>query len=393
MSELYLVNGEYAYRKHYIWQSPDWPAFTYDAPTLEAALAHIAREQGRLQGRLAGLGFSDAERAHALLAALSQDALKTSEIEGENLNLASVRSAIARKLGVDIGALLPTELQPISRRDEGVVEMTLDAVMQPQRELSLGRLFSWHAALFPVSLSNFSGLPRITVGALRDDATEPMQVVSGAIGRQTVHFEAPPAAGLANEMKQFLAWFNTTDNTPLLLKAGLAHLWCVTIHPFDDGNGRIARAVGDLLLARAEGTDARYYSLSAQIQLERQNYYDQLERAQGGGLNMTGWLTWWLGCLGRAVAAAHVTVDGILAKSRYWQALQGKALNGRQMKVLNRLLDSYNTFEGKLNTSKYAALAKCSNDTALRDLSELVALGALYKSAAGGRSTSYELHF
>ena len=264
--------------------------------------------------------------------------------------------------------------------------MVLDATANCNTPVSRERLFGWHAALFP---NGYSGLTKIQVGGWRDDAAGPMQVVSGPVGRQRVHFEAPPAERLEAEMSRFLDWINAEPGEPPVIKAGLAHLWLVTLHPFDDGNGRIARAVGDLLLARADGSPQRFYSLSAQIQRERKAYYDILERTQKGTLDVTAWLAWFLDVLHRAVDQAQHTLDAVLAKARFWQRFAGTPMNARQVKLLNRLLDG---FEGKLTTSKWATMAKCSPDTALRDISELLAHRALRKSSAGGRSTSYELN-
>ena len=363
----------------YIWQAPDWPRWRYDLSALAEPMAQVSRAQGVLQGRLADVGWG--LRDEASLAALTHDVLKTSEIEGEQLDVASVRSSIARRLGVDIGSLAP-----VDRHVEGVVEMVLDATTQHARPLTPERLFAWHAALFP---TGYSGLTKIRTGAWRDDAHGPMQVVSGPVHRQRVHFEAPPAERLPAEWSVFLDWLNDpTPSDPALIRAGLGHLWFVTLHPFDDGNGRIARAVGDLLLARADGSPQRFYSLSAQIQRERKAYYDILERTQKDSMDVTAWLCWFLDMLRQAVAQAHGELDAVLCKARFWQALQGAALNARQVKVLNRLLDG---FDGKLTNSKWAALTKCSPDTALRDLSDLVERGILRKTAAGGRSTSYAL--
>lgn len=370
-----MNRGDYLY----IWQAPAWPNWRYDLAALAEPLTRVSRAQGLLLGRLAdvGLGLRD----EASLAALTDDVLKTSEIEGEHLNVASVRSSIARRLGVDIGALAP-----VDRNVEGVVEMVLDASANSARPLTMKRLFGWHAALFP---TGYSGLSEITIGDWRDDAQGPMQVVSGPVGRQKVHYEAPPAHSLPVELERFLEWVNISHTgQPALIRAGLGHLWFVTLHPFDDGNGRIARAIGDLLLARADGSPQRFYSLSAQIQRERKGYYDILERTQKGTLEVTEWLLWFLQMLDEAVGHAHHTLDAVLDKARFWQRVQGAALNERQVKVLNRLLGG---FEGKLTTSKWAALAKCSPDTALRDINELVELGMLQRSSAGGRSTSYEL--
>ena len=367
-------------RRTYIWQDADWPAWRYDLGALAAPLSAVSRAQGLLLGRLtdAGLGARD----EASLAALTDDVIKTSEIEGESLDHDAVRSSIARHLGVDIGAVAPTD-----RRVEGVVEMVLDATARSARPLTRKRLFGWHAALFP---SGFSGMTPIRLGEYRDDASGPMQVVSGSAGRRRVHFEAPPARSIPREMTRLLAWINSADHTePPLLRAGLAHLWFVTLHPFDDGNGRIARAVGDMLLARADGMPQRFYSLSAQIQRERRDYYDVLERTQKGSLDVTEWLRWFLDALARAVSSAQGTLDGVLGKARFWQRWAGAALNERQAKLVNRLLDG---FEGKLTSAKWAVIAKCSPDTALRDITDLVERGMLRRSAAGGRSTAYELN-
>jgi len=369
-----MMSGDYTF----IWEAADWPAWRFDLPALATPLADVSRAQGMLAGRLADVGL--ALRDEASLAALTDDVVKTSAIEGENLNAASVRSSIARRLGVDIGALAP-----VDRHVEGVVDMVLDATTHSAAPVTEARLFGWHAALFP---TGYSGLSRITVGGWRTDASGPMQVVSGPIGRQRVHFEAPPAARVPDEIGGFLAWLNAPPAEPLLIRAGLAHLWFVTLHPFDDGNGRIARALGDLVLARADRSPQRFYSLSAQIQRERNAYYDVLERTQRGSLDVTEWLAWFLNTLGRAIDHAHTTLDAVLIKARFWQRCAGVAMNERQVKVMNRLLDG---FEGKLTTSKWAALAKCSQDTALRDITELVEQGMLRRSASGGRSTSYEL--
>lgn len=369
-----MMGGE----KIYIWQLGDWPAWRYDAAALANALADASRAQGLLQGRLADVGLPQRDRA--CLSALTDDVVKTSAIEGESLDEASVRSSVARRLGVDIGALAPAD-----RHIDGIVEMVLDATTHSDQPLTAERLFGWHSALFPTGRS---GIARIRTGAWRNDATGPMQVVSGPLHRQRVHYEAPPASRLGAETRRFLRWANATTPEPVLLKAGLAHLWLVTLHPFDDGNGRLARAVGDLFLARADGSPQRFYSLSAQIQRERSAYYDVLERTQRGTMDVTEWLQWFLGALQRALESALHTLDAVLEKSRFWQRWAGTPLNERQVKILNRVLDG---FEGKLTSSKWAALAKCSPDTALRDINELVALGVLRRTASGGRSTGYEV--
>ena len=370
-----MKSGDYIY----IWQGPDWPNWRYDLATLAQPLADVSRAQGLLIGRLADVGM--ALRDQASLSALTEDVMKTSEIEGEHLNVESVRSSIARRLGVDIGALAP-----VDRHVEGVVEMVLDTTANCQYPVTRERLFGWHAALFP---TGYTGMSKINVGAWRDDASGPMKVVSGPIGRQRVHFEAPPADQLEAETEGFLKWANGPSGEPALIKAGLAHLWFVTLHPFDDGNGRIARAVGDLFLARADGSPQRFYSLSAQIQRERKAYYDILQRTQKTSLDVTEWLAWFLDTLHRAVSQAHLTMDAVLAKTRFWQRWATSPLNERQVKLLNRLLDG---FDGKLTSSKWAAIAKCSPDTALRDITDLLARGVLRKASAGGRSTSYELN-
>ena len=368
----------YGGEKLYIWQSADWPKWRYDLSALTGPLTEVSRAQGLLLGRLADVGM--ALRDQASLAALTEDVVKTSEIEGEVLNVQSVRSSIARRMGVDIGAVAP-----VDRHVEGVVEMVLDATTRATDLLTAERLFGWHAALFP---TGYSGITRIEVGQWRTDAEGPMQVVSGHVGRRKVHFQAPPAQALAAEIDRFLAWANSETGEPTLIKAGLAHLWFVTLHPFDDGNGRIARAVGDLFLARADGSPQRFYSLSAQIQRERKDYYEVLERTQKGSLDVTGWLSWFLGTLGRAVASSQTTLDAVLVKARFWQRWAGQPLNERQVKLLNRLLDG---FDGKLTSSKWATIAKCSPDTALRDITQLLDLGVLQKTPGGGRSTGYEL--
>ncbi len=324
------------------------------------------------------LGFE--LRQEAVLETLTADVLKSSEIEGEKLDAEQVRSSIARRLGMEIGGL-----ERADRDVEGVVEMMLDATRRYDQPLTAARLFAWHASLFPTGRS---GMTRIRAGAWRDDSTGPMAVVSGPIGKEHVHFTAPAARRLEGEMEAFLEWFNAGAAMDPVLKAGLAHLWFVTVHPFDDGNGRIARAIADMALARSENSPQRFYSMSTQIRLESAAYYDILEQVQQGTLDVTPWMGWFLGCLGRAIAGAQTTVGAVLAKARFWESLGDFAVNKRQRLVLNRLLDG---FEGKLTTSKYAKLAKCSQDTALRDLLPLVERRILVRSPEGGRSTSYAL--
>jgi Fic family protein len=363
----------------YIHELPDWPRFRVAQERLASRLAAVRHRQGWLLGQMEALGFP--HRAEASLRALTEDVLKTSEIEGEILDKSQVRSSIARRLGLDIGALAPAD-----RQVDGVVEMMLDATQNYREPLTSDRLFAWHAALFPAPRS---GLRRIRVGVWRDDSHGPMQVVSGPVGREWVHFEAPAAPRLDAEMARFLDWFNA-PNDPFdpVLKAGLAHLWFVTIHPFDDGNGRIARALADLLLARSERSEQRFYSLSSQIRVERSNYYAILEQTQKGTLDVTPWLDWFLGCLDRAFDASASTLSSVLLKSRFWESHREATLNPRQRLVIGRLLDD---FEGKLTSSKWAKLAKCSQDTAGRDIQDLLDLGILSRNPGGGRSTSYSL--
>jgi Fic family protein len=362
----------------YIWQHPDWPNWTCDVARLAAPLALVRHAQGRLLGRMESLGFK--LRDEAWLQTLTQDVLKTSEIEGERLDTDQVRSSIARRLGLNIGALAP-----VDRHVEGIVEMMLDATQNYARPLTVERLFSWHGALFPTGRS---GLAEIRVAAWRDDAAGPMQVISGPIGREKVHYSAPPAGRLDAEVERFLQWFEQPDELEAVLKAGLAHLWLVTLHPFEDGNGRIARAVGDMALARSEQSPQRFYSLSAQIQQERTAYYDILERTQKSQMDVTEWLLWFLACLYRAIVGAEGILSTVLAKARFWERFASKPMNERQIKVLNRLLDG---FEGNLTTSKWAKLAKCSQDTAYRDILALIEMEALVKADGAGRSTHYEL--
>jgi Fic family protein len=362
----------------YIHERKGWPRLVWDADRLAAILASVRHRQGKLIGRMESMGFD--LRQEAVLRTLTADVLETSEIEGEKLDAAQVRSSVARRLGMDIGALKPKD-----RKVEGIVEMILDATAHHAQPLTAGRLFSWHAALFPTGRS---GATKIKVGAWRDDRTGPMQVVSGPIGKERVHFVAPAAARLKREMASFLDWFNGPDGLDNVLRASLSHLWFVTIHPFDDGNGRIARAIADMALARSESSEQRFYSMSAQIQHEREAYYEILERTQRGGLDVTPWMEWFLGCLGRGIDGAETIVGAVLAKARFWAGTRGTPLNDRQTLVLNRLLDG---FEGKLTTSKYAKLARTSQDTALRDILFLVERGILARGPGGGRSTSYEL--
>jgi Fic family protein len=362
----------------YVHELEEWPKFCWQDQALAASLAHVRHRQGRLIGRMEALGFK--LRAEAVLDTLTEDVVKSSDIEGEQLDKDQVRSSIARRLGMDVAGLIPAE-----RNVEGVVEMMLDATQNYSQSLTQERLFGWHASLFPTGRS---GMTKITVGYWRSATTGPMQVVSGAIGSEKVHFEAPSADRLSNEMTQFLAWLQSEKDIDPVIAAGIAHLWFVTIHPFEDGNGRIARAIADLALARSENSAQRFYSMSSQIRVERNRYYDMLEQTQKGSLDITPWLQWFLDCLDRAFDKADETLISVMAKAHFWDAIKGKPLNTRQQLVINRLLDG---FDGRLTSSKWAKLAKCSQDTAARDIEDLVRKGMLQRSVAGGRSTSYDI--
>ncbi len=362
----------------YIHQLEAWPTLTWDAAGLQAQVAAVRLRQGKLLGRMDALGLR--HRDEAVLANLTEDVLKSSEIEGEFLNRAQVRSSIARRLGMDIGALTPAD-----RNVEGVVEMMLDATQRYLEPLTEARLFAWHSALFP---DGRSGMSRIVVGAWRTASSGPMQVVSGRIGRERVHFEAPHADRLAVDMRAFLDWFESDVPIDPVLKAAVAHLWFLTIHPFDDGNGRIARAIADLALARSESDARRFYSVSAQIRVERSAYYDILETTQKGDLDISPWLQWFLACLDRAFQGAEAVVAQVVAKARFWESAADRPLSARQRLVVSRMLGG---FEGKITTSKWAKIAKTSTDTALRDIDDLVGRQILIRDTAGGRSTSYLL--
>ena len=362
----------------YIHQQKDWPTFKWDNAALAPLLADVRLRQGRFLGRMEAIGFE--LRDESVLTTLTEDVVKSSEIEGENLDREQVRSSIARRLGVSAAGLIPS-----SRDVDGVVEMMLDATQAFKEPLTTERLFGWHSALFP---TGYNSLIKITVGGWRNDKNGPMQVVSGAMGRERVHYEAPIASRLRKEMTAFLKWFEKDVSIDPVIKAGVAHLWFVTIHPFDDGNGRIARALADLQLSRAEHTAQRFYSMSSQICAERKNYYSVLESTQKGGLDITLWLRWFLKCLDHSFDLAETTLSTVLKKACYWDWFREEPISQRQRIVLNRLLDN---FEGQLTSSKWAKLAKCSQDTAARDIEDLVSRGILVKGEAGGRSTSYML--
>ena len=359
----------------YIHELENWPNFFWDQESIADLLILLRYEQGRLIGGMESIGFHLHEET--VLQTLTQDVVKTSEIEGEILDQSLVRSSIARRLGMDIAAI-----DTVDRNVDGVVEMMLDATQRFDQPLTKERLLNWHAALFPTGRSGFA---KIQVGAWR---TGPVQVVSGRMGKETLHFEAPPAKRVDHEMELFLDWLNNETIIDLVLKAALAHLWFVTIHPFDDGNGRIGRAIADLLLARSEKSSRRFYSLSAQIQVERKNYYAILEQTQKGELDITPWIDWFFGCLRRAIEHALSTLDNIVHKAQFWESLAEDSLNERQRKIINLMLDGFN---GKLTTSKWAKITKCSQDTAYRDILDLIDRGILTKNSEGGRSTSYSL--
>lgn len=363
----------------YIYQLPEWSLFRWSENRIGPLLGEVRYQQGRLLGRMESYGFPLQEEAS--LQTLTLDVTKSSEIEGEILNPDQVRSSIARHLGMDIAGLVPAD-----RNVDGIVEMMLDATQVSKGELTYERLFGWHASLFPAGRS---GTHRIVTGGWRKNPlSAPMQVVSGPIGRERVHFQAPDADAVSAEMNRFLNWFNSEVNIDPVVKAGIAHLWFVTIHPFDDGNGRIARAIADMQLARADASKYRFYSMSAQIRLERNAYYDILEETQKGSLDVTLWMEWFLSCLGRAIQATDATLAGVIRKAKFWEQPALETINERQRTMLNKLLDG---FYGKLTSSKWAAMTKTSQDTAVRDIQDLIDRGLLEKEAAGGRSTSYIL--
>ncbi|MFT4522928.1 MAG: Fic family protein [Bacteroidia bacterium] len=362
----------------YIHQKEGWPSFTWKSEELESLLAQVRNIQGKLVGRMEVL---DVElRGEADLETLTLDGLKSSEIEGELLDVQQVRSSFAKRLGIHIKNSVYSE-----RDVEGLADMIFDATKNHSVQLTENRLFGWHESLFS---RGKSGLIKIKVGTWRTDSTGPMQLVSGALGKEKVHFEAPASNRVAAEMKAFLKWFNAPQCIDPVFKAGLAHLWFVTIHPFEDGNGRITRALTDLLLAKADGLNQRFYSMSAQIRKERKAYYHILEKTQQGSLDVTAWLHWFLNCLQKAIKTSNQTLEGVLFKHRFWNKHSTTILNKRQGRMLAKLLEG---FDGKLYSSKWAKMCKCSADTALRDIQDLMKKGILQKEEAGGRSTNYEL--
>ena len=362
----------------YVWERPEWPTFTWDEGRLLEPLAAARLKQGRLLGRMSALGFD--LRLEAQLKALTEEVIKSSEIEGDFLDRRSVRSSMARRLGVPEAGVHPTD-----RRSEGIVDMMLDATGNYDAPLTAERLFGWQAALFP---TGYSGMHKVRTGAWRSDESGPMQVVSGPIGRQRVHYQAPPARQITAEMRSFLDWFNRLGGLEGLLRAGIAHLWFATVHPFDDGNGRVARAIADLALAQSEGSGQRFYSVSSQIRKDRSNYYDMLEQTQKGNLDVSDWLVWFIDCLSRAIDGAEELSELVLRKAEFWIRHSQTHFNERQMTVLNRILDG---FEGKLTAKKWAKIGKCSIPTAQRDINEMVERRTLRRNPGGSKNTSYDL--
>jgi len=362
----------------YFYNDPNWPIFEWNSERLLPKLSLVRNRQGKLIGKMGALGFE--LRNEANLEILTQEIIKSTEIEGEILDREQVRSSIARRLGLNISGSVYSE-----HHVDGIVDLMIDATRNFEKDLNKERLFSWHSALFP---SGQSGMYKIIAGQWRDDSTGPMQVVSGALGKEKVHFQAPPATLIENEMRLFVDWFNLEQNTDLVLKAAIAHLWFVTIHPFEDGNGRISRALSDMLLARSDEQSYRFYSMSAQIRKERNSYYDILEKTQKGSLDITMWLEWFLNCLLHAIENSEKILEKIIKKHYFWVKHSRVSLNDRQRKILNMLLDD---FHGVLNTTKWAKIGKCSQDSALRDIQYLIEKEILIKSEQGGRSTNYIL--
>lgn len=364
--------------ERFIYQLEDWPKFSWETDGFINLLSEARNLQGRILGKMESLGFE--LRNEATLETLTLDVVKTSEIEGEFLNKDQVRSSIARKLGMEIAGSVDSD-----RNVDGIVDVMLDATQNCFKPLITERLFDWHAALFPAGRS---GMYKITVADWRTDSTGPMQVVSGAKGKERVHFQAPNSSALASEMKQFIDWFNTNTQLDLVLKAAIAHLWFVTIHPFEDGNGRIARALTDMLLAQSDRSSQRFYSMSAQIRVERKQYYEVLEKTQKGNLDITDWIKWFLSCLINALKTTETTLNRVLIKADFWNRHTKTVMNDRQNKLVNKILDG---FEGKLTSSKWAKIAKCSKDTAIRDINDLINKQILTKEKEGGRSTHYKI--
>ena len=373
----YAANKLYIYciMTKYIYQYDQWPDFTWDERQINSTLGKVRHLQGMIFGQMDNIGFTLKEEA--ILSNLTIDVLKSSEIEGENLSYDQVRSSIARRLGVNFAGMVPSE-----RDVDGVVEMILDATQNFKKPLTEERIFSWHASLFP---TGWSGMHRIEVGRYRN---EEMQIVSGAMGREKVHFQAPSPEVVKSEMDIFLRWFEEDNSLDAVLKSAIAHFWFIIIHPFEDGNGRVARAISDLLLARSEESAQRFYSLSSQILIERKVYYEVLQNVQNNSGDITEWLDWFLNCLFRALKSTEDTITRTLGKAGFWEKHKETELNSRQRLMLNKLLDG---FTGKLKTSKWAKITKCSVDTALRDIKDLMNKRILKQEESGGRSTNYEI--
>ena len=365
----------------YIHELRDWPRFTWDSKALAPLLSEVRLHQGLLVGKMRGYGL--ASRWRATLQVLTEETIKSSAIEGVKLDPENVRSSLARRLGLEIGGLTAHK----DRYVDGVVEMMLDATQQFNKPLTKERLFDWHAHLFPGVRTTHD---KFRVGAWRDDRQGPMQVVSGPVGRHKVHYEAPAADRVESQMGKFLSWFEGDEQEDPVLKAAIAHLWFVTIHPFEDGNGRIGRAIAEMCLARSDRSAQRFYSMSSQVLEDRKGYYEVLEKTQAGPLDITEWLTWFLECFGRAIEQSNQITNSVLEKELFWKNLKQRKvfLNDRQTKVLNKL---FSGFEGKLTRDKWMKMTKASSRTALRDIEKLIALGVIEQEEAGGRSTSYRL--
>ena len=359
----------------YIHDHENWWQFRYDSGRIVNELGRVRAKQGQVIGRMLSLGFVSQDEA--MLSNMSLELVRSSEIEGEILNLDEVRSSIARRLGIETAGLVP-----VSRYIEGVVEMQLDATQNYEKPLTHDRLFGWHNVLFPTGMS---GLYRIEVGKYRSGE---MQVVSGAMGKEKVHYQAPLPERVPAEMERFIAWVNNDEETDAVLKAAIAHLWFVSIHPFDDGNGRITRALTDMLLARSENCSKRFYSISAAIRVLQKEYYEVLERTQRGDGDITEWILWFLSCFEKALDSTEETLSSVMRKAEFWERHRDVSFNERQRKLLNMQFDG---FFGKLTSSKWAKIAKCSSDTALNDINDLIAKGVLRKADEGGRSTNYIL--
>ena len=363
----------------YIYQHKQWPDFQWDENQISPKLASVRFKQGRLIGQMENLGFQ--LQKEATLTAMTEEVIKSSEIEGELLDEAQVRSSIARQMGIEVAGIIPSD-----RQVDGVVEMMIDATQNFDQALTDDRLFGWHALLFPIGRS---GSRKIEVGNWRQNTKEdPMQVVSGAMGREEVHFQAPDSIYVSAEMEAFIRWFNEEMKLDSLLKAALAHMWFVTIHPFEDGNGRIARSIADMQLTRSDQSTYRFYSMSAQIRLERNSYYTILEETQKGDLDITNWVLWFLACLDRALDGSRWLLDKVLSKAKFWEHFQSMTMNDRQTHMINMLLDG---FEGKLTTTKWAKISKTSADTALRDIQDLILKNVLVKVGESKKGASYEI--